>query len=152
MISVFGTDEGTGSEGTNQMVQKQALKGILNDNSSVSEDIGQKFCEQEKFWIDCDSEQLTQISDLDIYSESHLQKKSRNFATRWDDKVRCTIEVRTESDELSVFVHSVEVLEFSNSVIESYVKTFRMELGIEAVFDPLAEDNDEPTMIVHSTL
>lgn len=152
MISVFGDKEDSGTSEGNEMVQRQALKGILNDNPSLSQDIEEHFQEQERFWIDCDSKQLSQISDLDIYSESHLQKKSRNFVSRWKDKVHCTVEVQPNSDEPSVFIHSVEVLEFSNSIIESYVKMFRMELGISAVFDPMAEDNDEPTMIVHSTL
>lgn len=125
--------------------QKNTVKGILSSDEETLQLLNDD--ERDSFHVEITTEELEELVDLDCFKNTHYDfSRAKNFAMRHSDAVTLYIRITDTEDTFLVKLSHLYVRgeALTNDIIQDFATSFRM--SIHAVFDPLAEDGDEPSV------
>lgn len=139
-------EEPVNNESTDQVVQRSEAKEILGTEEKYrvafeDEDV-------DSFQANVTPDQLDALADLGCYVEDSIEERRARHFVRQFPELEQAVRV-TDTDELFevrlTYVGATGEA-VTNQLVEAFPRRFRTSVSL--VFDPMAEDHDEPTVYI----
>jgi hypothetical protein len=127
--------------------QRNAVKGILGGDDDVRELF--EYDEIEGFFVDVTMEQLSELSELECYVEELEHRRAYRIAKQHEGLDK-HVKVVDSEDTFEVRLDYVGAVgdDVTNEIVEDFASRFHVHQLMLGVFDPMAEDHDEPKVYV----
>lgn len=127
--------------------QRNAVKGIVGNDGDVRELFEDD--EIDGFFVDVTMDQLSELSELECYSEESDHHRAYRIAQRHEGLDKHVKVVDTD-DTFEVSLDYVGAVgdDVTNDIVEDFASRFHVHQLMLGVFDPMAEDHDEPKVYV----
>jgi len=125
--------------------QRQRAKGILSQNEKFIELIEDD--EESHMFLEISVEQLSEIEDVEAFDCVSIEgKRAIQWAKKYPEVVEVYVEIIDAEDTFKIAVKNVCATELTNELIEYFAGRFGNSM--EATFDPLGTDHNEPYLAV----
>lgn len=139
------TDQAEVDVESKQKEQRQIVRGILAHNDDFLEFLDSRT--DERVFIEVSVETVNELKELDCFDSRSIDgQRAIGWANRHSDSVEVFIEVVDSDEEFSVELEYVGATTVTNDMISDFADRFHR--SIASTFDPLAEDHEEPQLVV----